>query len=521
MVPKRQVGPGSILDMRTARPERTPERTDGCCASNSERNALIMPRQRNMQTAATVLLLIASPVVAEDAKRADLHTVRDFGAVGDGKADDTRALQNAVDARVGVVRLPRGVYRLTKPVVIDLDRVGPTSVVGYGVARVEMDGGGPAFKFVGTHRGTADPHTIKPNVWQRQRMPMVDGLEIIGRHERAVGIEATGTMQITVTRVNIRHALHGIHLTRHNRNVIVSDCHLYENRGVGLYLDDVNLHQITVTGSHISYNAGGGVVNRAGNVRNLHITGCDIEANMGLDETKHPPTANILLDSTGASFDIGEVAITGCTIQHTHRASGAANIRILGTDRGGKLRSGNVTITGNVLSDVQVNVHLRRARGVTITGNTFWKGFAHNLLIEDSMHIVVGPNSFDLNPIYQGQKESNNALLLRNCTDVTLTGLHINEVRRAPAGLTLENCRRINLTNCILLNCDNVGLLLRNVTDSRVSDSIIRNDRGDPQSWLALKAIGGSNNMIVDNVFGGRFEIDQKTAHLAGNITVP
>lgn len=138
----------------------------GRCSSNSGRNVLIVLSQRNMLTVAAVLLLTAGPIVAEDAKRADRRAIRDFGAVGDGKADDTNALQKAVDARIGVVHLPSGVYRLTKPVVIDLDRVGPTSVIGDGVARVEMDGAGPAFKFVGTHRGTADPDTVKPNVWQ-------------------------------------------------------------------------------------------------------------------------------------------------------------------------------------------------------------------------------------------------------------------------------------------------------------------------------------------------------------------
>ena len=157
-------------------------------------------------------------------------TVCDFGAVGDGRADDTQALQRAVDARTGDVRLPRGVYRITRPVVIDLDRVGPTSVVGSGTARIVMAGPGPALKFIGTHEGTASPATVKPNVWERQRMPIVDGIEIVGAHEEAVGIEAAGTMEMTVTRVNVRAALHAIHLRVRNRNVIISDCLISNDR---------------------------------------------------------------------------------------------------------------------------------------------------------------------------------------------------------------------------------------------------------------------------------------------------
>src|SRR5690606_2517877 len=93
-----------------------------------------------------------------------------FGAKGDGQADDTAAIQEAVN-RGGAIRFPRGVYRLTSTVVIDLDQTGFTSLIGDGVARFVMAGPGPAFKFVGIHQGSASPRTFKPNVWERQRTP--------------------------------------------------------------------------------------------------------------------------------------------------------------------------------------------------------------------------------------------------------------------------------------------------------------------------------------------------------------
>ncbi len=443
------------------------------------------------------------------------RTVRDFGAVGDGKADDTAAFQRAVDAGVGDVFVPRGVYRITRPVVINLDKVGWTSVVGGGAARLVMAGPGPALKFVGTHGGTASPRTVKANVWERERTPCVDAIEIVGAHEKAVGIEAPGTMQLIITRVTIRKALHAVHLTTRNRNVIVSNCHLYENRGVGLYLDDVNLHQINVTGCHISYNGGGGIGVRAGNGRNLQVSGCDIEGNMAADG---PATANILIDSTGGEGGTAEVAIVGCTIQHTAGAPDSANIRYIGTDRAGRA-FGHLTIADNVLSDVQVNVHVVKALGVSIVGNTFWKGVRHNLLVEDSSNVVVGPNVFDRNPAYRDEKTADCAVLFRNCQDATLTGLHINGVRRAEAGLVLEKCQRFNVTNCTILDCDSVGVLLKDVSRSRVSGCLIRNDRPDAKGWLALKAAGGSGNMIVNNLLGAPTETDAKTAHLGGNLS--
>jgi hypothetical protein len=332
-------------------------------------------------------------------------------------------------------------------------------------------------------------------------MPCVDSIALAGEHPEAIGIQAVGTIQLTVSRVHVRGALHGIHLVENNRNVTISDCHLYENRGVGIYYDDVNLHQSNISNCHISYNDGGGVVSRAGNVRNIHITGCDIESNMSPDAR---PTANVLIDCTGSRYGTGEVAITGCTIQHNSPSPDSANIRIIGrSEPSGQLdlvREGNVTITGNVLSDVQVNVHLKDCRGVAITGNTFWMGYKHNLLIEDCSNIVVGPNNFDRNPryAYGNSLEANNSLVVRNSDDCTLTGLHITNVWRDSAGLAIENCRRFNITNCAILDCDNVGLLLKNVTDSRVSDCLIRDDRPDSTS-VPVKVVGGSGNMIEES----------------------
>lgn len=432
--------------------------------------------------------------------------VRDHGAKGDGKPDDWQSLQNAVDASAGVVHFPPGTYRITKPIIIDLDKVGFTAIRGDTVARVVMAGEGPAFKFIGTHVGTAQPSSVKDNVWDKQRMPSVEGIEIVGDHEKANGIEATGTMKLTLTRVLIRRCLHGIHLTARNRNVLISDCHIYHNRGIGIFMDKVNLHQINITGSHISYNDGGGVACIGGEVRNIQVAGCDIEANHGKDG---PPTANVLIDSTGGSN--AEVAITGNTIQHTRVAPGSANVRVKGptTPQKGtdELRDGHITITGNVLSDVKINVHLDHARGVVITGNTMWTGEEYNLLVERSTNVVVGVNNLDRNPRYFREEEkATNAILFRDCTDCTISGLQQVGSRHASAGIALEKCDRFNVNNLTVLDCDGVGLSLKDVTRSRVSGCLIRDDRPDAKS-LSIRTSGGQDNAITDNTFGRPHEI--------------
>lgn len=94
-----------------------------------------------------------------DSKAACL-TVRDFGAVGDGKADDTGAFQRAVDSGRGDILIPCGTYRLNETIEVDLDSTGPISIVGQGTARIIMTGAGLAFKLIGTHDGTASSMTV-------------------------------------------------------------------------------------------------------------------------------------------------------------------------------------------------------------------------------------------------------------------------------------------------------------------------------------------------------------------------
>jgi hypothetical protein len=416
-------------------------------------------------------------------KRGSFLTVLDFGAKGDGATDDAAAIQELIDAKCGSIRFPAGSYRISKTLVVDLDKVGFTSFVADGTAKLVMAGAGPAIRFIGTHAGTADPPTVKPNVWERQRMPVVEGLAIEGDHADADGIEATGTFELTLRGVHIRKCRHGVRLVERNRNVLIDGCHIYENSGCGVLYDHVDLHQSNISASHISYCGGGGVVVRGGNVRNIHIAGCDIEANMAKDG---PPTANVLLDCADGS--VAEVAITGCTIQHSKNAPDSANIRILGRgfmDRRGErmpFNCGNVTIGENVLSDVQTNIHLVGVRGVTITGNTLWQGYAHNMLIEDSHHVLVGSNMLERNPLYSYTSEGKCDVVLRGCRDCTVTGLHLHNVIDCEAGLTIDRCERMNIVGCTILDCDNAGLLIRASEKIEYANCFIGDDREGSKS---------------------------------------
>ena len=72
------------------------------------------------------------------------RSVKDYGAIGDGKTNDTAAIQAAVKAGAGLVYFPKGNYRITRTIVVDLNLLGKTSLVGTGGACVIMAGAGPA-----------------------------------------------------------------------------------------------------------------------------------------------------------------------------------------------------------------------------------------------------------------------------------------------------------------------------------------------------------------------------------------
>lgn len=441
--------------------------------------------------------------------------VKSLGALGDGVQDDAPALIRALEQGVSDLYFPKGSYRLGRTLVFNLAKTGFASVTSDGTASLVMEGEGPALAFLGSHEGTAAPHTVKPQIWTGERTPMVSGIEIVGKHALADGIKAVGTMQLTVSKVVIHDARHAVHLAARNRNVIIADSNFYNNRGIGVFLDEVNLHQINIVNSHISYNLGGGIVSHGGNVRNLQVGACDIEGN---HHAEGPASANIWLDSTGGS--IGEVAVTGCTVQHTNKAPDSANIRIQGGGLDSSLerregrpftREGNITIGNNVFSDVQVNIEIRNARGVTVTGNTFWEGFQHDLFVQDSAHVVVSGNNFDRNPRYLVNGFSNaehNGVVFRGCADSSFTANVVAGVRVHPAAVEFSDCTRMQVSNNSVLDSDGSAILLKNVDRSVVIGNILRDDRPrDPQlssspkdAPVSLRIEGGTGNLIQSNL---------------------
>jgi len=452
-----------------------------------------------------ILLLLSDVALHADA----IRTVRDFGAVGDGRQDDTLAIEKAIAAG-GAVNLPPGRYRLTRTLRIELDTVGPVTIAGHG-ATLDMAGAGPAVHLVGTVQRTAAPADFPPDFWAKQAGVSVSGVDFVGSHPAAVGLQVTRAMQLTVSRCNFRRLLHGIHFTERNRNAIIDTCHVYDNRGAGVFVDRVDFHQLNIANCHISYNHGGGIVVRGGALRNLQVGTCDIEANVGAGM---PPTANILLDSTGGS--IGEVEITGCTIQHYRGHPGFANIRFIGHSTAvpftKEQRHGNLIIVGNMINDADINIHLDGARGAVISGNSIHLAVSHDVLIENSSEVVLTGTVFDRHPRYNPERVANGVvvrqgIVIRNSNRCTLSALRING-GKAAAAMDISGGDFFNISNCTVTDVESAALQLDGVSDSVIAGNTFA--PGNPEN-LALRIRGGSGNLIDTNLVRGRSEIDSKS----------
>jgi len=431
--------------------------------------------------------------------------VKDYGAKGDGKTDDTKAIYSAIaGAKDGLLEFPKGVYRITKTILIDLSKNGPMGIMGKGgSAGIVMASEGPAFTITGTHHGSADPSTLATVTRGQERMPLISSLEITGDHEQADGIELRNTIMPVIESVFIHRVKHGIRFTSRNRNIIINDCQIYDVKGVGIFLDAVNIHQMIISNSHISYCKGGGINIIESEIRNLQITGNDIEYNCS-DLGAH--AADILIDcSKGGS--VREGTLSGNTIQAVPSPAGA-NIRFVGLASNPD-KIGLWSITGNHISNQQVNIRLEHCRGLSITGNTFIRGYQRHVAVNNCRNVIVSGNVFDHNEDYFPKDvkaaggvviDKSRAIIL---SDNVLDGSGAENGDRNFAAINIVNSKMVSIRGMHISNSKQHGISIDNSQVVNVTDCIISEEYGRREMAAAIVLSGScKGSTIKHNALG-------------------
>ncbi len=425
-----------------------------------------------------------------------MSSVLDFGAKGDGISDDSVAIQHAIEKSAGDIVFPKGSYLITKSIRLVLANNGPLGIRSEGgAAKIIMKGSGPAFHILGTHQKSALPEHFSNSIWAKERMPLFSDFEIMGDHPEADGIACEGVMQPTFNSLLIRKCRNALHLKVRNRNVIISNCHLYDNSGIGIFMDKINLHQINITGNHISYCKRGGIVIRESEIRNIQIVGNDIEYNFDPLESE---SNDILFDCRKGT--VREGTIVGNTIQ-AKGSRGGANIRLLGTGKDNPNAVGLLAITGNLIGSQNTAIHINAGRSVVISGNSIYSGYHQALVFEDSEHLVIGSNSIDHNPEYKGN--STDAIKIKNCRNIGFTGNIFQHTRPAEipvdSSMEITNSINVQVSSCQFHQPRVRGILINDSVLVRIHDCIFSLLNDDPNFITSVEVDEKSKKISLNN----------------------
>ncbi|WP_198664416.1 glycosyl hydrolase family 28-related protein [Jiangella endophytica] len=347
----------------------------------------------------------AAPAVEVDV--AGATTPQDFGAVGDGAADDTAAIQQAIDAQLArankIVYFPPGTYRITRTLVIpDVEHLGGQNLnrivlAGAGtmgsrtsLIRVDFDGTGIACGApLAAFRGLA--FVVDPS--------RANAVAIHTKRDDSLGegVSNSDDMDATITECTFV-------------DFNIASKHV----GRGMVFTN-NLVAVGNIGLEISWPVDG--------VKGDNVHVLPYGMRKWLIEGNHFHSMSFAITTTGADahnfrgaiianniLDIGRRLFTGGIINSTfsgnvveNGATNATDASVISIKSGGT----NLTFSGNVLGGGNPGGGARprhaiefrpeaTARNVTITGNSFnWVDGSPVYFAAAASEITISANSFD------------------------------------------------------------------------------------------------------------------------------
>ena len=225
----------------------------------------------------------------------------------------------------------------------------------------------------------------------------ISNMQIIGNPLSGDGIIAHQTMHLRVHHLTIRdNGGDGISCVTRNRNMIITNCNIWGNDGIGIDGYHCNFHQMLISNNHISYNYNGGIrqySTLAGDLENDDwcITGNVMEWNGDDDATDY----EIQLYKTrgGSSIITGNEISSHTNSQHAIYITGDSDEV---TDK--------TIISGNFIEDSNSHcIYLNEyCKDITITGNTIDQSASQNwgIYVDNCEFFTICGNTIDDGGIY-------------------------------------------------------------------------------------------------------------------------
>ncbi|MFB6136862.1 MAG: glycoside hydrolase family 28 protein, partial [Halobacteriaceae archaeon] len=406
-------------------------------------------------------------------RRMPRHSVREYGAAGDGETLDTAAIQDAVDAAAaeggGTVVLPAGTYR-SKPVFLASDvefhleagatLLGDDAITEYPVVDGRWNGiEGPVYASLLTAHDRENVAITGRGTIDASGRPWWDAVaadhELFG--ELGFGREdcfpAPPEANLTYPRPNAVHLQGCTDVLL--RDVTVRNSPFWAIHPV--YCENVTVDGVTVRNPADSPNTDG--IN-PDSCTNVHVSNCHVDVGDDCVTIKSGYDA----DGRRVGEPCENVTVTNCTMYHGHGGV------VVGSEMSGDVR--NVTISNCVFDGTDNGLRLKTERG---RGGVIENVRATNLVMRDIPNIALLTNMFyhGADPEPRPVTEETPRIRGIHYSDITVDGA---DTLAAMRGLPEMPLAEVSITDVRARN------VRRGVDASRLDDVALRNvvvDAGD------------------------------------------
>ena len=242
----------------------------------------------------------------------DVLSIEDFRESA-GEPDGV-IIQRAFDSAYGkIVSFESGrEYNIDSTVVA---KAGKVRGINGNNATLVLNGDITGVRYEGTLTGSANPGEANNRELDlKESNAFIERLRVTSKNgHEGRGIEITKLISANIENCHAFNLKNGIVIKGRNRNLIFENCHVRDNLENGLLFENVNLHQLNMTGMHIGYNKNGiSIID--GEIANWQMSACDIESNSSSSYGQPESLINIETTENGKT-NMWEVNFSALTIQ--------------------------------------------------------------------------------------------------------------------------------------------------------------------------------------------------------------